>query len=672
MAQTLVEAVLNHAQTSPDKSAVCFRNEVLSYSDLATRVMNAAVILKEHHVIKGSRVLLTAVSKSEYVVGLLAIQFLNAVSVPIDKNAHKDSILDIAAMIEPVLMLSDTQDAGEAIPLLSLRQISSLSEKAEIAYTVPEENDMLELLFTTGTTGRPKGAILTQKCIYANMCNTWHGIGMLEDDIVLLPLPLNHSFGMRVLRSALFIGATVVLQNGFAFAKEIEKNINQFGCTALVSVPASMEVILGQMQDKAPEILGKLRYIEIGAGSLSGRLRKKIPEMLPHTELHNTWGSTESGGAVFLKVSEHPDKIGSIGKPLAHIDICVLDQNNRKMEHTDSEHAGRMALKGDMQMAGYYKMPEQTAEAIQNGWLVTNDLVYLDQDGYVFMLGRADDIINVGGEKVSPVEVENTASEYEGIKECACIGVKDTEGVLGQVPILYLVPRASYKENELIHFLSKRLEKYKLPQKYIFIDELPRNRMKKLDRKALYRRWDQAGCRELINPVIQNILSRRSIRKFTDQEIPDAILDIICKAGIYAPSGHNLQTWHFSLIKNREKIAVLKETVHRIAQKRKVHFYGFENPKYLLLVSNDRRNPNGIQDASCAAQNIMLAANSYGVGSVWLNPLMTLCDEPEIRELLNSFQIPQKHIVWAAIALGYPVEEGNSLAKKKDVFSLIE
>ena len=150
------------------------------------------------------------------------------------------------------------------------------------------------------------------------------------------------------------------------------------------------------------------------------------------SELHNTWGSTESGGAVFLNVSRHQDKIGSIGKPLEHIAIKVLDAENHEMENTDASNAGRMALKGDMQMAGYWDMSEQTADAIQDGWLVTNDLVYLDDDGYVYMLGRADDIINVGGEKVSPVEVENVASEYDGIKECACIGVKDTEGVLGR------------------------------------------------------------------------------------------------------------------------------------------------------------------------------------------------------------------------------------------------
>lgn len=696
MYQTLVEAILDYAEKTPDQYAVCFRNEHMTYKELKEKMERAAIVLKQYGVKRGDRVLLTAVSKPEYVIGLCAIQYIGGVSVPVDKNARKESILAIADIVEPCLFLTDTQTMADQVKTLSLKKLSvqiepesvadSFSEKkpeelfyllhreqAEpLRYQLPDENDMLELLFTTGTTGKPKGAILTRKCILANIKNTWQGIGMKKEDVVLIPLPFHHSFGMRVLRSALYIGATVVLQNGFAFAKEMERNIHQFACTGLVSVPASMEVILGQMQDRAAEILGKLRYIEISAGSLSHKLKKKLPKMLPHTEIHNTWGSTESGGAVFLNLSQYPEKSTSIGKPLEPIELNVLDSENNRMEYTDAEHVGKMALKGEMQMAGYYKMPEQTKEAIQNGWLVTNDLVYTDADGYVYMLGRADDIINVGGEKVSPVEVENIASEYEGIRECACIGVKDREGILGQIPILYLVPTASYQEEACVRFFSEHMEKYKIPQKFLIIDKLPRNQMEKPDRKALYQRWEKAGETELCNPVVRNLLSRRSIRRFKNQEIPEEILSMIVKAGIYAPSGHNLQTWRFTVIKNNQKILQLKEQIQNRAKEKKVHFYGFENPKYLILVSNDRRNPDGIQDASCAAQNIMLAAHSYGIGSVWLNPLMTICDEPEIRELLNTYSVPSEHIVWAMIALGYPAEEGNLLAKKMDVVQMIE
>ncbi|MCD8082227.1 MAG: nitroreductase family protein [Clostridiales bacterium] len=183
---------------------------------------------------------------------------------------------------------------------------------------------------------------------------------------------------------------------------------------------------------------------------------------------------------------------------------------------------------------------------------------------------------------------------------------------------------------------------------------------------------DQESGIPTINPVIQAILTRRSIRKFTEQPIARELLDIILQAGYYAPTGHNMQTWRFSVIQNPEKIAFLKETVKAVATEKRVPFYGFQKPPCLVLISNDKRNPDGCQDCSCAAENIFLAAHSLGIGSVWLNPLMTLCDEPPIRDLLTSYGIPENHRVWCMAALGYPAGEGTLLAKKKNVVTYVE
>lgn len=380
------------------------------------------------------------------------------------------------------------------------------------------------------------------------------------------------------------------------------------------------------------------------------------------------------GGGIFCVVSDiahDPVKIGSLGRTLPQVQVKIIDAEGNTIK-SDADHPGRMALKGDMQMAGYWNSPELTAQTLVDGWLLTGDMAYIDGDGYIYMLGRADDIINVGGEKVSPIEVEETAGQYEAVRECACIGVEDPEGILGQIPVLFLTVKNHYTEEGLVKFLSENLERYKIPKKFMITDVMPRNRMQKVDRKELRSMWENRDRLDLMNPVMQTILTRRSIRKFTDREIPETILGMICRAGIYAPSGHNLQTWRFTVIENRERIAELKEVTKKTALSKKVYFYGFESPQCLILVSNDRRNPDGIQDASCAAQNIMLAAHSYGIGSVWLNPLMRICDEPGIRKLLDSYDIPGEHIVWAMIALGYPVESGSVLAKKMDVVNYIE
>ncbi len=678
MYRTVVEAVLAHRKMQPDHLAVAFKNNTISYGELGRLMQSMAGILHEQYLIgEGDFVMISAVSKPEYVVAYLAVQYLGAISIPVDKSAKAASILDIYQYVNPKIVLMDGKIFDEDVSVISLK---GLYEEAleydentvSISYKTPSDDSLSEILFTTGTTGKPKGGMLSIGNTYASTQNTIHGVGLEASDIELVPLPLNHSVGMRVMRSLLYLGATIVLQNGFIFAKDLEKNINTYHCTGIVTVPASLEMVYRQMQDHFSDIMGQLRFIEVGAGSLSYGMKRKLLDLLPNTRIVNTWGSTETGGAIFLDVSDNPDKLESLGCPIEGVEVNTVDISGKEVNAHDIDTAGRMVLRGPMNMLGYYKMPELTGKTLVDGWLYTNDLIYKDKDGFVYMLGRADDIINVGGEKVSPIEVENIASEFEGVRECACIGVDDPDGILGRVPVLFVVTEGNYfDEDKMICFLSERIEKYKMPHQYIQIGELPRNQMKKIDRRALAKLWNPEDNDKLMNEVVCNILSRRSVRDFTEEQISREKLEIILQCGYYAPSGHNMQTWRFTIIQDVDKIQKLREMISRVAEGNKVNFYGFNNPTTLILISNDRRNHNGIQDSSCAAENIMLAANSYGIGSVWNNALHQISDVPEIREILNSYGIPEEHIVWVAIAMGYPKEPGKLLAKKTNVVNWV-
>ena len=674
---TLVQRILELARTKPDAVAVAFKKEKLTYARLAEKIRIIGTELKKRDIQVGDRILFSAVSKPEMVAVYLGIQYAGAIAVFIDKNSTAENAAAVYEDAGASLFLTDKpmkerngKDWGEHCRVASMKQLYAAPAPEKFAdYVMPGPEDMAELLFTTGTTGKPKGVILTYKAVYHILSNTIQGIGIREDERLLLPLPLNHSFALRVLRATLYQGAMVVLQNGFAFAKEVENNQTAFDCTAMVAVPASMEILRGQMQDQFVPVMSKFRYIEVGAGSLTIAQRKRLTAELPHTTIYNTWGSSESGGALFTNVTEvssHPEQIGAVGKPLPNVEVRVLDEEGNLIQ-SDREHPGRMALKGDMQMAGYWNRPELTAETLKDGWLLTSDMVYTDPDGYVYMLGRADDIINVGGEKVSPVEVENIACQYEFVKECACIGVADPNEVLGQVPVLYLAVSTGFTESGLQSYLAEKMERYKLPQHYVVVEALPRNRMGKIDRKAIRKLWESQGSEELMNPVMQALLSRRSIRRFTDRKIEPEKLGMILKAGYYAPTGRNMQTWRFTVIQNEKNIQHIKEVVKERAVLSKVNVYGFENPACLILISNDTRNATGCQDASCAAENIFLAAHSYGIGSTWLNPLFYLWEDEVIRKMLEGFGVPAGHRVWCMAALGYPAAEGNLPAKKKDV-----
>ena len=499
---TLTEQILTLEQNLSKKPAVLFRNITLSYKALSERMVRCGTFLSGLGIRRGDRILFTAISKPESVVIYLGIQYAGAIAVSMDKNASAETAWQIYSDTEASLFVTDRPCGkyAEQMRLFSLRELyAACAEDPEnpsglLSFSAPDAEDITEIIYTTGTTGKPKGVMLSCRAVYQISKNTIDGIGILPEDRILVPLPLNHSLALRELRSALWQGATVILQNGFTFARELERNIKEFGCTGMVTVPASLELTRSQMQDQFGEIIGNLRYIEVGAGSLSVRQRKEFTALLPDTDLMNTWGSSETGGALFTRVNEvvkDPVKIAATGKPLSHIAVKILDVEGQEMPETDHNHPGRLALKGDMVMSGYWNRKEETQDALREGWLVTNDLVYTDADGYVYMLGRTDDIMNIGGEKVSPIEIENLAGEFPAIRECACIGVPDPKDTLGQIPVLFLVPGNKFSLKELKKYLGMRMERFKIPQAFVTLEELPRNSMKKLDRKAMKTMWRQ-------------------------------------------------------------------------------------------------------------------------------------------------------------------------------------
>ncbi len=517
--ETFSERVMALAERIPDKEAVIFRREILTYRDVAERALGVAAYLAARGVKPGDRVLFTAVSKPDAVAAYLGVQYAGAVSVFIDKNSTLRNALAIYDDAEAVLFLTDmkiTEELPDHIRKDSLKKVcagwDAAAEAAAAAcgglpedypaspaeaaarHESPDPEAVSEILFTTGTTGKPKGVMLSHRAVRSILQHTKDGVGILESDRILIPLPLHHSYSLRVLRAAMFGGSTVVLQNGLTFARDIEQNLDAHGCTGVALVPVSMELLRAQMQEHFYEIMGRFRYIEIGAGSLTVEQRKRLTANLPDTVIRNTWGSSETGGAIFLNVTEaagNPLHVTALGRPLDDIRVFVLDENDEPID-SDEEHTGRLALSGSMLMSGYWHAPELTEKALVRGMLLTNDVVYVDEDGYVHMLGRSDDIINVGGEKVSPLDVENVACEFTKLRECACIGVPDTETHLGEVPVLfYATDDETLDPSEIKAYIAANAEKYKVPVHYVRVGALPRNRMQKLDRRALRAMWEE-------------------------------------------------------------------------------------------------------------------------------------------------------------------------------------
>lgn len=173
-----------------------------------------------------------------------------------------------------------------------------------------------------------------------------------------------------------------------------------------------------------------------------------------------------------------------------------------------------------------------------------------------------------------------------------------------------------------------------------------------------------------MNEVLNNILTRRSIRAFKEEQIKDEELEAILKAGIYAPSGKNMQSWQFTVVQNKEKMNELVDVVREILGRNEGYNFIYAAPT-LIMLSNERDNDNGLADCSCALENIFLMANSLGIGSCWINQLKNICDNEKVRSILNDFEIPENHIVWGIASIGYPAKSGILKERKEGIVKYI-
>jgi long-chain acyl-CoA synthetase len=489
--KTVIDYISESAEKYGDHTAVTDRKSSLTYSELSEKIPVAAGYLKTIGIQRGDRVILEAVSDADYVIVYLALQYAGAVTAPVERGIKPELLSYLAEKTEAKLFVCHSAQSADSVKAVSYSDIVKGAESWNIsAERCKRDNDSpSEIIFTTGTTGKPKACYHTIKNISANTDNTVEGMSMTHSDRVLIPLPLNHSFGMRVLRAVFEVGGTAVIQSGAVFYDAIKKSIEDNRCTAMVCVAATMESILREAGEEGVKAaFSGLRYIEFSAGAAPVYLREKLTELLPDTHIHNTWGSSESGGCVFIDVSERKDKITALGRSIGDTILEIWsDEKNDFIDGYGQENTGRLAIYGDMIFSGYWNQEELYSDSVRDGWLITKDMVWRDKDGYFYMLGRADDIINVGGEKVAPSEIEEIAVSVDGLGECACVGVKDTEGVLGQIPVLFYTEKNGRKVDieALKGEFARRIGLMKAPRRFVKLDEIPRNYMKKKDYKLL-------------------------------------------------------------------------------------------------------------------------------------------------------------------------------------------
>lgn len=482
MANSIFEVVFENAKNFPQKLCLADDESEYSYGEFFSLVSRFSSLLASMGLEKGDAVVAEASQSVKYLAFELGLQGIGGVFVPLERGCAASKISSVAATAEAKLIVTNAESENSVT-------LSSLFEKAkgekEYSYpSFPGADDVCELLFSTGTTGKEKGIVIVNRNNITLAQNVMYGVEMKEDNVELIPSPLNHSHALRRYYGNMLCGASVVLSSGVMNLLGFFKAIEKYGVNSIDLVPTALTILLRLSKGKLGEYKDTLRYIELGAAPLMQADKDKLKALLPNTRLYNFYGSTESGCIAIYNFNDAKDKSGCIGKPTRNARIFAVDDERNEIS-TSREKTGLLASFGEMNMIGYWKDEEETAAALQDGVVYTNDEIYFDEDGDIILLGRKGDVINVAGNKVSPDEIENLAKKLDGVADCGCIPVPDD--VKGSVPKLFveMKPGAVFNAAAIRESLSKATEPYKVPKYIVEIDKIPRTFNGKLIRRKL-------------------------------------------------------------------------------------------------------------------------------------------------------------------------------------------
>lgn len=468
---TILHYIQKYAQTQPDTMAVCELRKSVTYKEYWSSIRKTAGVLMGMGIRKGDHVMLRCTQNIDYLTVFSALQYMQALVIPVEKSTSAERVLEIGGRVDSECLISDKEADG--ISSIKIKDIIARAKDADEAdLELPGENDRSMLLFTTGTTGSSKGVVMLHRGDVGIAGNVIEGTSMKKGNVEIIPMPLNHSFGIRRYQSDMVNGGTVCLMDGMVFIGTLWKLVEKYGATSMAISPASLGMIFHLSDERIADYADQLDYIQIGSAPLAEADKEKLLRLLPDTRLYNLYGSSEAGCACILEFSGNGNKTGCIGRPTVNSIVRFTDDAGNVVENGSPEAPALLSWGGSIVMEGYYNDPDLTAETLVGGYVRTKDLAYLDEDGDCILVGRADDVINYGGSKISPAEIENLALGYEYIDDVAFTSISDP--ITGELPVILVIQKDGYDEAEFERFLTDRLESYKLPRKYIYVDNIPK------------------------------------------------------------------------------------------------------------------------------------------------------------------------------------------------------
>lgn len=490
--QNWVNQLERHAMMQPDAPALRFVGNTMTWADLRRRVAALAGALSGRGVGFGDRVMILMLNRTEFVESVLAANMIGAIAVPLN---FRLTPTEIAVLVEDCVahvMLTEAALAPVAIgvrniqPLLSVIVVAGGSSQASVfgyedllneagdvhePVDIPNDSPAL-IMYTSGTTGRPKGAVLTHANLTGQAMTALYTSGAnINSDVGFVGVPLFHIAGIGNMLTGLLLGLpTVIYPLGAFDPGQLLDVLEAEKVTGIFLVPAQWQAVCTEQQARPRDL--RLRVLSWGAAPAPDALLRQMSATFPETQILAAFGQTEMSPVTCMLLGEDAiAKRGSVGRVIPTVAARVVDQN---MNDVPVGEVGEIVYRAPTLMSCYWNNPEATAEAFAGGWFHSGDLVRMDSDGYVWVVDRKKDMIISGGENIYCAELENVLASHPDIAEVAVIGRADEKW--GEVPIaVAAVTNDDLRIEDLGEFLTDRLARYKHPKALEIVDALPRN-----------------------------------------------------------------------------------------------------------------------------------------------------------------------------------------------------
>ena len=496
----------------PDRLALIYEDRRITYGDLQLRVNRLANALAELGIGRGDRVAVLQVNCNQHVEACFAAAKLDAVYVPLHFRARSDELTFMINDSAPKVLLVGPRYFELVRPLTgdlkSIQHYVSLEESGENwhrygdlidsasdaeRFPLADGDDLTIIIYTAGTTGVPKGVMLGHDSFASYILTNIAPADPDEEERNILTVPLYHVAGVQAVMAAIYAGRTLIVQDQFEGGRWMDL-VERERATRAMLVPTMLKMVMDH-PDFHKHDLSSLEVITYGAAPMPLEVIQRAIVEFPGAHFINAFGQTETAATItMLPPEDHilegsPEelerklrRLSSIGKPLEDVEVRIVDEDGGPVAQSE---VGEIVARGTRLMKGYWNMADATTETIRGGWLYTGDLGYFDDDGYIFLVGRAKDLINRGGEMISPEEVERALQSHPAVDEAAVIGVADVDWGERVRAVVVLKDGHSAVEEELIEHCRERMASFKKPESVVFASQLPRNPLGKVLKREL-------------------------------------------------------------------------------------------------------------------------------------------------------------------------------------------